>query len=262
MSESTIYWAVFVGAFFAVAIWESLRPGRKPTWPTERRWANHAALFFIAAATRTLVTRLLPVAVSAIAVANPWGLLNRDWQPQWLQFAATILLLDFAQYSFHRGFHSVSWLWRVHEVHHSDADFDVSTATRFHPIEVFGTQAAHLAVITLLAPPPFAVFLSELAALTLNFFEHANASLPPSIERWARAIFITPDIHRVHHSTEISDQSRNFGQIFSLWDRLFGSYRPQPLAGTASVALGIRELQDASSQRLTFLLREPFRRHS
>ena len=122
-------------------------------------------------------------------------------------------------------------LWRVHEVHHSDPDYDVSTAARFHPIEVVSVQGAYLAAVALLAPPPIAVFLSELLTVVLNLFAHANASFPRKVEKCLGIVFMTPDVHRIHHSADEADHSRNFGQTFIWWDRIFGTYLSQPRVG-------------------------------
>jgi sterol desaturase/sphingolipid hydroxylase (fatty acid hydroxylase superfamily) len=171
--------------------------------------------------------------------------------------AATILLLDLLNYAAHRTFHSVSFLWRVHEVHHSDPDYDVSTAARFHPIEVVGVQGAHLAVIALLAPPALAVFIAGLLTEVLNLFVHANASLPGWVERWLRIVFITPDLHRIHHSEDIGEQQRNLGQTFAFWDRLFGTFQQdEPRAG--EITTGLKGFQNAESFGLGFMLMGPF----
>ena len=172
------------------------------------------------------------------------------------------MLLDLSRYWTHRAFHSVPFLWRIHEVHHSDPDYDVSTAGRFHPAEVLLEQAGYLLAIAILAPPVIAVFASELIALVLNLFAHANASLPGSLEGALRLAIITPDLHRIHHSEEVQEQQTNFGQTFTCWDRWFGTLANASATGEKERNTGIRELRNSGSLRLRFTLSEPFRRRT
>ena len=120
-------------------------------------------------------------------------------------------------------------------------------------------QAVFLASIFLIAPPPGAVFSSELMSTALNVFVHANASLPHWAERFLRRMVITPDLHRIHHSQEPSEQSGNFGQTFCCWDRLFGTYLEFDQTGDRAVITGIKGLQNGDSAGIQFMLREPFR---
>jgi sterol desaturase/sphingolipid hydroxylase (fatty acid hydroxylase superfamily) len=260
--EGAAYWALFVATFLAVAVWESFQHKRPLSSPAERRWSRHAILLAISGVVQTAVLRVTPAVVAWGARDNPFGVLNRPWIPFLVGWVVCILVLDLVRYGMHRAFHSISYLWRVHEVHHSDPDFDVSTAGRFHPLEVVSTQALYLAVIWLLAPPPLAVFAAELLALVLNLFAHANASLPGWAEKLLRVILITPDLHRIHHSEEIGEQSRNFGQTFPWWDRLFGTYLAEPAAGEEGLVTGIKGLQNGRSLGLGFMLAEPFRSRS
>ncbi len=256
--SSQIYWALFVVAFLGVAIWESFRPGSRPTVSTGRRWGHHALLFAVSAALVTALLRLLPVGAASLVQSSGIGILNRPVLPFALRCIVTVLLLDFIQYWLHRAFHASRPLWRVHEIHHSDPDYDVSTGTRFHPLELLPIQGIRFAVVLLLAPPPVAVLFSELLGLLLNFVVHANASFTPGVEAMLRAFFITPDLHRIHHSEDPSDYDRNFGQTFSWWDRLFGTYVAAPRSGIVST--GVRGIDGSRQIRVSDLLTRPFKR--
>jgi sterol desaturase/sphingolipid hydroxylase (fatty acid hydroxylase superfamily) len=247
-----------VGTFFAVALWESHRAHRDLSFPAEQRWSRHALLLVITIAVELTAFRVGPIAFAAAAADNGFGILNKSWLPFLIQCAAGVLLLDLAHYAVHRMFHSVSFFWRVHEIHHSDPDYDVSTAARFHPLEVIASTAAVLAVIWVLAPPPVAVLVSVLLTVALNLFSHANASLPAGMDRMFRSVFVTPDMHRIHHSEEVSEQSSNFGQTFSWWDRMFGTYVCQPAAGD-NIVTGLAGMRDERSLGFGHLLGEPFR---
>jgi sterol desaturase/sphingolipid hydroxylase (fatty acid hydroxylase superfamily) len=257
--ESPIYWSLFVATFFAVAMWESFLPQRKLSQPAERRWSRHGILFAVCALTNTLVMRITPIGVAALVVHSRYGVLNRESIPYAFRFVATIILLDLLQYAVHGTLHRVGFLWRIHEVHHSDPDYDVSTAARFHPLELVIVQGSLLGAVALLAPPVMAVFVTELLRLALNLAEHANASLPPALERIVRLFMVTPDLHRIHHSVDEQEQSRNLGQIFPWWDRLFGTYLGDAAQGR-NLATGLRGFQNSASMGIGFMLGEPFDR--
>jgi sterol desaturase/sphingolipid hydroxylase (fatty acid hydroxylase superfamily) len=187
------------------------------------------------------------------------GLLNKPWLPLAVRCILTVLLLDLLKYAVHRAFHTLPLLWRVHQMHHSDPDFDVSTAVRVHPIEAVLTQGVYLATIGILAPPPAAVLLTELTSIFSSFFGHANASLPQWVEKPALTVFVTPDMHRIHHSEEAGEQTANLGNILSWWDRFFGTYIPTPAAGQDAMIFGLKGFQNDRSLGVGFMLAQPFR---
>ena len=201
--ESNAYWICFVAAFLAVAVWESLQPKRELSAPAGRRWRNHGALLVVGTIVSALLIRVSPVVLAVMVAGSRFGLLNKTWMPWLLRCAIAVVLLDLLQYWIHWGFHHVPWLWRVHQVHHSDADYDVSTAARFHPVELLWSTGIHLGGVALLAPPPVAVVVAGLLTVILNFSAHANASFPGRTEKIVRRAFITPDLHRIHHSLDM-----------------------------------------------------------
>lgn len=256
--EGSAYWICFVVAFLAVAVWESIQPQRQLSVPTERRWRNHGVMLAIGAITSTLLIRVSPVLVAVMVANSRIGVLNKSWLPWVVRCAIAVVLLDLVEYWVHWSFHHVAWLWRVHQVHHSDPDFDVSTAARFHPVEMVFSTGVRLGAIALLAPPPVAVFLAGLLTAILNLLAHANASLPGWAERIVRWAFITPDLHRIHHSLDMREQQRNLGQTFAWWDRFFGTYVPRPSAEGIAFRTGLEGLQDRDSLAIGFMLMEPF----
>ena len=249
------YWVVFLAVFFGVAIWESVYPLRPLNSSPSRRWGNHALLFVVSASIQTVFVRLIPVGVAGLLQGSRLGLLHHANFPFAVQCLITILVLDLMQYWAHRIFHSYRTLWRVHEVHHSDPDYDISTATRFHPLEVLPSQALRLLAVVLLGAPAIAVLIDQAIGMIFNFAEHANAAFPPKMEALLRTIFITPDLHRIHHSQEKSEQSSNFGQTFSLWDRAFGTFCPQAKAWP--IVTGVKR-PHAAALSLGGLLSAPF----
>ena len=197
--------------------------------------------------------------VAFAASGSHFGLLNREIIPYWVRFVMAVPLLDLARYGQHYLYHAVPVLWRVHQVHHSDPDYDWSTSLRFHPLEVLLTQGSQLAVIALLAPPPPAVLCLEVFQVVENIFVHANISIPAWIDGRLRGWLITPDMHRIHHSDDFSDQNTNFGVAFPWWDRLFGTYRQEPASGHEYMGVGLREVDVKQGVSLIAILAQPFR---
>jgi sterol desaturase/sphingolipid hydroxylase (fatty acid hydroxylase superfamily) len=204
--------------------------------------------------------RASPVVVAVAFAGSRYGLLNKSWIPFVGRCILAILLLDFVKYGVHRAFHAVSFLWRVHRVHHSDPDFDVSTAARVHPIEVVVLQGAYFAAIAIFAPPVIGVLIAELLSAFESFFGHANASLPGWVEKPLRLVLVTPDMHRIHHSEEVEEQYTNYGDCFPWWDRLFRTYLEQPAAGPQEIVVGLKGYQNEASLGVGFMLSQPFLR--
>jgi sterol desaturase/sphingolipid hydroxylase (fatty acid hydroxylase superfamily) len=259
LMEGRAYWTLFTAAFIGIAIWESVRPKRKLTGSVERRWGSHAILMIAGNLVGMAVYRSSPVLMAAAVSGSRFGVLNRPALPFLARCLLAILALDLTRYALHRACHSVSLLWRVHQVHHSDPDFDVSTAVRHHPAETIFMQGAYLAAIAILAPPAVAVLVAELASLIQSFVMHANASLPEWLEKSLRSIYITPDLHRIHHSVEVNEQRANLGDIFPWWDRLFRTYLDQPASGQDSLVIGLKGVESQQGLSPAFMLMSPFR---
>ena len=258
--ESYSYWILFVATFLGVAAWESFRPKQKLSAAPERRWGRHGLLLIVCTVISVGLYRASPVVVALAFAGNRYGLLNKPWIPFLGRCILAVLLLDFAKYAVHWALHSVPFLWRVHRVHHSDPDFDVSTSARVHPIEVVLSQGVYFAVIAIFAPPVMGVLAAELMSAFQSFFGHANASLPAWAEKPVRCLFVTPDMHRIHHSEDIAEQFTNFGDSFPWWDRLFRTYLAEPAAGQEGIAVGLKGCQNDASLGMTFMLTQPFLR--
>ena len=206
-----------------------------------------------------LLLRSTPVLAALAVQHSRYGLRWLEHVPPFAAFVLAVLVLDLVKYATHRLQHATGWLWRVHQVHHSDPDFEVSTGLRAHPFETLLTQGAALLVILALRLPPAAVLAAELMACAQSFFQHANASLPPTLERALRPWLVTPDLHRIHHSMEEADQRRNLGETFPWWDRLFGTYSASTATGNEEFPTGLKGAKNAGSLRLAFMLATPFK---
>ena len=250
--------AVFLLLFVLLALAEHLRPRRPLTVSKLARWRVNLGIV----ALDTLVARLLlpiaPIALAAWLQGRGWGLFNA------LSFSgppavlAGILLLDLTIYAQHRLFHRTPILWRIHRMHHTDLDLDVSSGTRFHPVEIALSLAIKLVAVAILGIAPQAVLLFEIILNACSMFSHANRELPPAVDRWLRLVVVTPDMHRVHHSVIVRETDSNFGFNVPWWDRLFGSYRAQPRDGHLGMTIGLKEWRSQQDLGLWPLLRLPF----
>ena len=258
-AEPLVRLAVFLAVFAAVALWEALAPRRARAFPRRVRWPNNIALVILDGA---IVRLLAPGAVIAIALAGEahgWGLVNALALPAWLAIPVAVVLLDLAIYFQHVTFHAVPALWRLHRVHHTDLDFDVTTGARFHPIEILISTLIKMAAVAAIGAPAVAVLAFEVMLNATAMFNHANARLPVVLDRWLRLLLVTPDMHRVHHSVVYNEANSNFGFNLPWWDRLFGTYRAQPAAGHEAMTIGVDAFRTPADLRLDRLLVQPFR---
>lgn len=258
-SEGLLRLGAFVVVFGAVALWELAAPRRTSTFTRSRRWPHNLGLVLVDA----IVLRVLaPGAAIGVALATEergWGLLNLLSVPSWAALLAGVVLLDLVVYFQHVMFHAVPTLWRLHRVHHADLDFDVTTGVRFHPVEILISTVIKCAAVAAIGASAAAVLAFELLLNATAMFSHANASVPPVIEPWLRLLAVTPDMHRVHHSVEYDESSSNFGFNLPWWDRIFGTYRPQPRTGHATMMIGVDAFRSPGDQRLDQLLIQPLR---
>jgi sterol desaturase/sphingolipid hydroxylase (fatty acid hydroxylase superfamily) len=187
--------------------------------------------------------------------------------PQWLVILLSVVALDLIIYWQHVMFHALPNLWRLHQVHHADRDFDVTTGLRFHPIEILLSMGLKIAAISLLGPPAIAVLIFEVLLNTTALFNHANVSLPRPLDRVLRGMLVTPDMHRIHHSAIAAETNSNYGFNLPWWDYLFGTYRDRPAMGHPGMTIGLSAYQKTLGvSQLPWILLLPFKpqpdRHS
>lgn len=259
--ELLIRLSVFFGLFLVLAGIEALAPRRSLSWSKSRRWMTNWGLSVL----NTLTLRALAVALPLLAVgaasdaqSNGWGLFNILNLPVAIEFILAILILDFAIWLQHLITHKIPLLWRLHRVHHADPDFDVTTAIRFHPVEIALSMGLKIGLIYLLGPAALAVLVFEILLNGTALFNHANIHLPATLDRLIRLVLVTPDMHRVHHSVHRDEHDSNYGFALSIWDRALGTYIAQPRAGHDKMTIGL-EWQDTRPTKLSWSLRLPFR---
>jgi len=258
---------VRLGIFFTVLVltmgWEVLAPRRALSHPRTRRWPSNLAIVALNTVIARLVFALAPVALApvtfaALAASKGWGAFNlTDW-PWWLELVLAAVLLDFVIYLQHVMVHAVPVLWRLHRMHHTDTDYDVTTGSRFHPVEIVMSLGIKFCAIALIGAPAAAVLIFEILLNATAMFNHGNVRLPRALDRVLRWIVVTPDMHRVHHSVIPGETNSNFGFNLPWWDRLFGTYRDQPAAGHEGMTIGIEAFRQPVDLRLDHLLVQPF----
>ncbi len=256
--EAAVRLAFFVGIFGAVAIAEIFAP-RRPLLTSKRsRWFANIGIIVIDTALLRLLFPVTAVAASVWAEQKGWGLLNMTDLPFWAEVALSVLALDFVIYLQHVGFHAIPTLWRLHMMHHADMDFDVTTGTRFHPIEIFVSMGIKVSAVALLGPPALGVILFEIVLNGTAMFNHGNFLLPLGLDRVLRLLVVTPDMHRVHHSVFPSETNSNFGFSLPWWDRILGTYRSQPTRGHMDMTIGLSQFREPSRLTLGRILVLPF----
>jgi sterol desaturase/sphingolipid hydroxylase (fatty acid hydroxylase superfamily) len=252
--------AIFAGMATLERIWprRTLRSSRLRRWPT-----NLAIVALGAGVVRLLALAAIPltaVGVAAVAARYQWGLLNLVGWNGWIELAIALVVLDFALWLQHVLSHRIPVLWRLHQMHHADIDFDVTTALRFHPLEIGLSMLYKALWVIVLGPSVAAVVVFEIVLNGLAVFNHSNAALPNRLDRMLRLLVVTPDMHRVHHSIDAGEHHRNFGFNLAIWDRMFATYKPQPALGHDGMTIGLPAYQNERPTQLWWSLALPFRR--
>ena len=256
--EATFRLSSFVALLLIFALWEALNPKKVRALGRTERWATNITLSVLNSLVLRLIFPVLAVETAIMASENNWGLLNWSPAPFWLEFIVALLMLDLAIYAQHVLTHHWHPLWRLHKVHHADRDVDVTTAIRFHPIEIAFSMALKILLVLMIGPAAAAVIVFEIVLNGTAMFNHANIRLPALVDRTLRAVLVTPDMHRVHHSVVERETNSNYGFNLSLWDRLFGTYRAQPADGHDAMTIGLAPYQGPQPANLVWSLALPF----
>lgn len=238
-------------------ILESVVPARVRVLPRLARWRTNLSLSVMGSVVGVLMAPVLAVSVAAFAALNGWGLFNILAVDPWVEGALAVVLLDFAIWAQHVALHYVPWLWRLHRVHHTDRDLDATSGVRFHPVEIAVSLLWKAVIILALGPSVLAVIIFEVVLNASAIFTHSNIALPKRIDRIMRWVFVTPDMHRIHHSVAQPETNSNFGFNLSVWDRMFRTYRRE---ARGELTLGLSDYQSDRPARLLFSLILPFMR--
>ena len=257
--EAALRLGVFLGVFALTAALEFLLPRRPRTQPRGRRWLANLGILAVDVAAQRLTVGAAAVGAALWAEDHGFGVFHALGWPVWVAGPLAFLALDLAVWAQHVATHKVPTLWRLHRVHHADLDVDLTTGIRFHPAEIVLSMLYKAALVALLGADPWAVVAFEATLNASAVFTHGNVALPDRLDRVLRWVVCTPDMHRVHHSTDRVEHDTNYGFFLSVWDRLFGTMRHAPAAGQLGVELGLAGYRDPARLGLPALLAMPFR---
>lgn len=258
LSETIWRFTPFIVTLVVMATIEHVRPWRRSEQRLAKRWRLHIGLQVLAI---ILVRVSLPITTIGVAVfsqQHEFGLFHVLALPSWLELLLILVLLDLSIYGQHRLTHSWPLLWRLHRLHHSDRLLDVTTALRFHPVEILLSMVWKGIVVLALGASVESVLLFEIILSSAAIFNHANISLDPDMDRWLRRLLVTPDMHRVHHSYIKSETNSNYGFFLPWWDWIFGSYCQVSVHGE-HVSIGLEHFGEAHDNTLIGMLSQPLR---
>ena len=257
-NEGIIRIILFLLIFLIIASWEKLRPKRLKNQQRISRWSTNLGLMLFNILTVRLIFPMAAVGTAMYAEQQQLGLLNQiDISPV-LAVIISVIALDLFIYFQHVLFHAVPALWRLHMVHHTDMEYDLTTGVRFHPIEIILSMLLKFMAIIAIGPPAIAVLIFEILLNSCAMFNHGNIQLPKTLDRILRKVVVTPDMHRIHHSTIKIETNSNYGFNLSVWDKLFGTYKENAQHEQSKMDIGLENYRNSSELSYLKLLKLPF----
>ena len=265
-SEASIRIAAFLAIFLSMAAFELWSPRlERPEMRgalKSRRWLTNLSIVILSSALLRVVFPAAAVGAAIWAQVNGYGLMRLAGFDGVLAGIIAFVLLDFAIWLEHLVSHKFPPLWRIHRMHHADNGFDVTTALRFHPLEILLSMLWKAAIVVALGPPVLSVLIFEIVLNGTSMFNHSNIAIGDRADRILRRFIVTPDMHRVHHSTNPAETDSNYGFNFPFWDRLLATYRRAPALGQTAMEIGLKEYRGSAPAGLFWSLALPFRRVS
>ncbi len=259
--ETYFYEAQFsllFGGIFLLFLIEAVLPRSRKGESSDQsiRWLNNISLAFI---NFLVVLFVIGFIGSLYQSLLPDYSLIREFQiPDLLALAIVLLLIEFLIYWIHRAYHRYAVLWRIHAVHHSDTHFDVTTSNRHHPFELILNSIILLPIIMLLGASFWVLIFHSFTSILVNLFAHGNIKIPNWLDKALRKIIVTPDFHRLHHSSNRQYSDSNFGVIFPWFDYLFKTATRLPRNEIPDIEIGLERLRDPKDNRIDKLLAIPF----
>ncbi len=213
------------GGLVMFLLLEIIAPYREGSVSKLKRWLNNIGLGIVNTVVLQLLFAAITVQVAAQGNAQQFGLIHFFDAPRWLKIIGTIVVMDLLVYFWHVLLHRLPLLWRVHRVHHTDLDVDVSTAMRRHVFEIVLSALVRMAGAYFVGAEPVGILIFEIVYLLSDQFRHTCLKLPWELERSLWLLLVPPTMHRIHHSVDIEERLTNFGRFLSIWDRVFGTMR-------------------------------------
>lgn len=250
--------AILMGGMILFWVIEGYYPLFSFSW---KRW-KHAKTNLIFLSTTVVLNIILgfaTVQACAWVTENNFGLLNWLQWPLWADIILALFLMDFfGQYAPHYAMHKIKFMWKFHMIHHSDTKVDVTTGTRHHPGEWLFREFATVVGVFAIGLPIGMYFLYRSVSAIFTHFNHANIRMPAWIDKPISWIFVSPNMHKVHHHYKRPYTDTNYANIFSLWDRLFGTFA---YVDPRSLRYGLDVLDDQTDESLGYQLKLPFNKN-
>jgi sterol desaturase/sphingolipid hydroxylase (fatty acid hydroxylase superfamily) len=248
---------VFWGSVALVITIELLLPQFQEPADRTRRWPTNFGLGILNGLIVSAVP-ILTVSAAKWAADHDIGLLNWMGAPWWVMLPGTLLVTSLAQYALHIASHKSSLLWKLHRVHHCDVHLDISSAFRTHPLEMLLGILFLVPIAVLFGLSPTVLAAYESVAIIVNMLTHANMKVPERIDSCAQTLLVTPSFHRLHHSVERAQTDSNYGNVITIWDRLFGTCS-MSVPSENSVRFGLEEVSPDNAADFGYQLRLPWR---
>ena len=256
--EAALRLSSFIILILVLMLSELIWPRHIPDNQYKYRRINNILLLCVNFIAARLFVPLATYELAMIVAEKNYGLFNLISLSLSLNIVITIIVFDLLIYLQHVVFHRLGFLWKIHRVHHTDLEFDVTTGIRFHPFEIVFSMFYKLVAVYLLGPAALAIVIYEILLNGAALFSHSNILLNSRLDKLLRTILVTPDMHRIHHSVVKYETNSNYGNIFSCWDKLFNTYRPLPEAGYDKMIIGLDEFRNVADGQLIQLLKTPF----
>jgi sterol desaturase/sphingolipid hydroxylase (fatty acid hydroxylase superfamily) len=260
----TISYQDFLRVFFFFSIliimmvYEWKFPRRPRSISRKIRWVSNLSLVLLNTVVLRIVLPILAIGIAAIVEQKRWGLLNLFFGYYWGKIIISIILLDFIIYLQHVMFHLLPLFWRIHRIHHTDLDVDVTTGLRFHPFEIILSMIIKIIAVIVFGIPVLAILIFEILLNATSMFNHSNVYIPIKLDKYLRWLIVTPDMHRVHHSIYPEETNSNYGFNLPWWDKVCKTYKDQPQDGHVNMRIGLNMFRDIKYLNIWQLLIIPF----
>ena len=252
------WFLTFWGVIVLLGAIEFLFPQFPENPDRARRWPTNFGLGILNGLIVSSVP-VLSVGAAQWSADHGVGLLNWIAAPWWVALPCTLLVKSLGNYSFHLVSHRHPLLWRLHRVHHCDVHLDVSSALRNHPLEMIAGTLWMIPIVVACGLSPIVLAAYEGVEALVNMLTHANIRIPDAAERYARSLLVTPGLHRLHHSAVQAETDSNYGNVFSFWDRLFGTYCGKATRSGQAFRFGLDDVSRESAGNFGSQLGLPWR---
>jgi sterol desaturase/sphingolipid hydroxylase (fatty acid hydroxylase superfamily) len=255
-NSDMIAFFAFWGSLTILGALEVLIPAFQQAPERLERWPTNLTLGVV----NSMIQPLAPVSAvwgAAWAYSQGIGLLNYVAHPWWIAVVVTLAVRSFAGYLDHVLMHKVPLFWRLHRVHHLDTHLDISTSLRSHPAELATNLFTIFPAAIAFGLTPWVLIVYELTDSIISVFSHANLRIPEFLDQRLRWVVVTPNMHCLHHSSYRPETDSNYGTVFTIWDRLFGTYRAMPINGYDGLQIGLIEIRDQRTRDLWWQLKSP-----